>query len=310
MTKNCGIFTSTLNNTILDSSLITPTKQLIKYNVKVVNCNDFIQCYLYSTTKKRYENDNSYNLKTLKMNSMIKNISFNSSIKNKTNILNLKIKPHLLKNINLYNINYLKSIEFKNIIRSKISCQLLAKCNLYSWKTFITLTYADNFTNIPLSRKHLQYFIDSIRRVKKDFMYICITEFQKRGAIHFHLLTNIDYNDSKLMYSQLDNSKYIHIKYWNYGFNSVEKITGDLQKIIGYISKYMTKDIDNRLFGKRRYTYSNNLIKPKYSYLNIDNSYYYNKFINSLKNYNSLSFQSSFIDKTNNLPVNFYEFYT
>ena len=33
--------------------------------------------------------------------------------------------------------------------------------------------------------------------------------------------------------------------------------------IIGYLSKYMTKDIDNRLFGKRRYLYSQNLVKPK-----------------------------------------------
>ena len=44
-------------------------------------------------------------------------------------------------------------------------------------------------------------------------------------------------------------------------------IKGDAKKVVGYISKYMTKDIDNRLFGYRRFFYSQNCLVPKVSYI-------------------------------------------
>lgn len=257
---------------ILDSSLITPTF-LKKYNCKIINFGSYSHVYFYDTTKLKKEKNN---------------INF--------------VKPFIKRQQNYE----LKQVEIKNINRSKFNCQRIALANLDSWQTFITLTYSDNFVNISLSRKHFSYFIDKIRRVKKDFKYLCITEFQKRGAIHYHLLTNININDSTLLYLQEDNPKFKHIKYWNYGFNSVEFIKDNKNKIVGYISKYMTKDLDNRLFSKRRYLYSRNLITPKESYIDLSKDDEYIKFINYFKNSN-VNFSYNYKDTYNNSNIYFIE---
>ena len=61
----------------------------------------------------------------------------------------------------------------------------------------------------------------------------------------------------------------------------------------------MTKDIDNRLFGHRRYFYSRNLKKPIISYLNLKNNEDYNKF-SELFNNNKINYTNSYVDKLGN----------
>src|SRR5690606_15820961 len=52
-----------------------------------------------------------------------------------------------------------------------------------------TLTYRDNFTDLSGAYKHFSAFIQSLRhKFGKTFKYICVPEFQKRGAVHFHAL--------------------------------------------------------------------------------------------------------------------------
>lgn len=179
-------------------------------------------------------------------------------------------------------------IESKNIIRTKLQCQRLAKANSKDWKTFITLTFQENIKDIGVANKKFRNFVDVIKRKFRNFKYICIPEFQKRGAVHYHLLTNIDIEDNTFIYSQLDNPKYKHIKYWNYGFTKVDLVKNDIKKIIGYISKYMTKDIDNRLFNRHRYFYSRNLTKPTTSYLDLNNSDHVKYLDKVLKDTNSI----------------------
>lgn len=55
------------------------------------------------------------------------------------------------------------------------------------------------------------------------------------------------------------------MKYWGYGFSSVISLKNI--NVVGYMTKYFTKDIDDRLFGFRRYFYSQNLDKPQVNYL-------------------------------------------
>lgn len=282
-----------MSNTILDSSLITQTF-LKKYNFKLIECGDYIQLYIYSNDKIKKNNDElAKTIKSLKRNKIcpINNSSLNCSTHE----------------------NNLKTIDIKNINRSKISCQLLAKCNMSSWKSFITLTYADNIKDISLSRKHLNIFLTKVRRVYNDFKYICVTEFQKRGAIHFHLLTNISLDNSSLIYFQdFDTSsdtsfRFPHIKYWSYGFNSVEVIEKDSKKVIGYISKYMTKDIDNRLWGKRRYTYSQNLQHPFINYLSFGNKIDISHYIEKLTTKYDLTYNNTYKEKYTNNDIYFFE---
>ena len=139
-------------------------------------------------------------------------------------------------------------------------------------------------------------------------MYLCIPEFQKRGAVHYHLLTNINVNNTELIYKQETNKKFLHVKYWNEGFTSVEKLNGDKKKIIGYISKYMTKDIDNRLFGRRRYFYSLNLKKPRVEYLDLENLKH-KKYLENLINNKKVVYENIYINPYNNEEILFKEFH-
>lgn len=281
MKKN-GLVNEPIN--ILDSRLISPTLEIKNYNVKLVDCNEYIQVYFYKKkkVKKNIVKDFDLNLKKL---------NIDTDLNNNTNNFD----------------NELKKIEERNIIRSKLSCQRLAKANMKDWETFITLTFEENITDVQKANKQFRYFIDKIRRVKKDFKYLCITEFQKRGAIHYHLLTNININDDTLMYTQNDNKNFRHVKYWHNGFNSVEILKGDTKKVIGYISKYMTKDIDDRLFSKHRYFYSQNLIKPKNNFIDLDNEKEV-KFYNEKIQDKELIYQNNYINSFDNENVLFLEF--
>lgn len=266
---------------ILDSKLISATL----YDVKIVNCGDYSQVYIYNNKKLRKKTEKSpeLELKKYKVESMIESI--------------IKTTDAKLES----------TIEARNIIRSKLECQRIAKANINDWQTFITLTFADNIQDVKFAHKRFKYFIDKVRKVKPDLKYLCITEFQKRGAIHYHLLTNINIKDSSLIYSQEDNPKFKHIKFWNEGFDNIEIMKGDVKKIIGYISKYMTKDIDNRLFSHRRYFYSQNLQHPKASFVDLSKELdkdFYKKIIQD----KDLIYQNEYVNPYDNCKVTFLEY--
>ena len=269
---------------ILDSKHISATISL--YDIKLVDCNDYCQVYVYEKKQSKSinkDNENDLELKKEKIDSMFD-------------------KTHTKNECKLTN-----EIELRSIMRSKLECQRLAKANINDWKTFITLTFEENIQDVKKANRKFKYFIDKVRRVKKDLKYLCITEFQKRGAIHYHLLTNIDINDETLMYTQEDNKKFKHIKYWNEGFTSVEVMTGDVKKIIGYIAKYMTKDIDNRLFSHHRYFYSQNLNKPIKNYINSDKDNEKDFYIKKIQE-KELIYQNEYINPYTQEKVQFYEF--
>lgn len=268
---------------LLDSSLIVTTSDKELYNVKLVDCGSYIQVY-FLENKQIIKKNNNDELKLKKVNLDIEDT----------------------EKISKANEEY-KTIELKNIIRSKLECQRLAKCNCKDWKTFITLTYEDNQTNIDIAKNDFRYFIDKVQRVYKEFKYICIPEFQKRGAVHFHLLTNIDINNEKLIYIQADNKKFKHIKYWNKGFTKVDILENDIKKIIGYISKYMTKDIDDRLYNRHRYYYSRNLNKPKINYLDLSNEKHQEFYCEILKD-KKLIYENDYRNVYNDEKIAFKEF--
>ena len=264
---------------LLDCKHIVTTGKSL-YDIKLVDLGDYVQVYYYEQSKLR-------------------NVSDNEDLKLKTKVINnYDSSNNLLKDSD--------EIEERSIIRSKLECQRLAKCNINDWETFITLTFKDNITNLEFANKRFRYFIDKVQRVKKDLKYLCIPEFQKRGATHYHLLTNIKIDD-KLIYSQEDNEKFKHVKYWIDGFTSVDVLKGNPKKVIGYISKYMTKDIDNRLFNRHRYFYSRNLKTPSISFIDSNKEYEKNFYTKKIQDA-SLIYQNEYINPYDKSKVIFLEF--
>lgn len=267
---------------ILDSSLIFTTINK-SYNAKVVMCGDYAQIYIFDDKMIHKKQKDTFDLELKKRK--LDNIIENKSIKNN---------------------NLTNTIELKNIIRSKIQCQRLAKANASIWTLFITLTFEENIIDINKANKRFRYFIDKVQRIKKDFKYLCIPEFQKRGAVHYHMLCNIDINDKSLIYMQEDNNKFYHIKYWNEGFSSIEIMQNDIKKIVGYISKYMTKDIDDRLFNHKRYFYSRNLNRPFENYIDFDNTKELD-YIKKIIQNKEIIYQNDYINSYDNSNISFYE---
>ena len=268
--------------TILDSKHISATKKI--YDIKLVDCGEYCQLYLYEDRKVKTNSVDNTDLELKKA---------------KIDRIFDKEKSSKVKKLS-------EVIRESSITRSKIECQRLAKANINDWKIFITLTFEKNITDVKYANKRFKYFIDKVRRVKPELKYLCITEFQKRGATHYHMLCNIDINDKDLIYSQVDSPKFKHVKYWIDGFTSVEVMKGDPKKIINYIGKYMTKDIDNRLFGHHRYFGSRNLNKPCASYIDMMQKLekkFYEKKVQDME----IIYQNEYVNPYDNSNVKFIE---
>lgn len=153
-------------------------------------------------------------------------------------------------------------IRRNNLSRSFNTLMELCFTNASEFKTFITLTFAENIEDLDVANKHYQNYLRQIKRVDPNIKIICVPEFQKRGAVHYHLMTNIPI-DSALIVPQENVKNCYNAKYWNKGFSSVFdlKLTDDKFSVSLYLAKYFWKDIDNRLFGRTKIMYTQNLKK-------------------------------------------------
>jgi len=123
---------------------------------------------------------------------------------------------------------------------------------------FLTLTMVE-VVRIEISYGLLTRFIQRLRRLYgKDFRYIAVPEFQKRGAVHFHLLAwglpaKIEINES-------NNRTIQHV--WQYGFVDCFRTDGS-PKLAQYVAKYMHKAVfDDRLHLQKAYVCSRNVLRP------------------------------------------------
>jgi len=160
-----------------------------------------------------------------------------------------------------------------NINYAKKQLYQLAKCNVnaYPHKTiFLTLTFdPKKVSDIQEKQKALPYLQHMFRKLKRHGYapkYLGITENQKNGNIHFHLLV---FNLPYLSIEQWQN-------YWSHGFIDI-KVLKTVKNVSAYFTKYMQKDFinDNQLNEKLFFT-SRNLIRPKTLYKNSDIDYIVN----------------------------------
>lgn len=340
-----------LGTLILDSSLKSRTIPKKDYDIKCVQCGEYRQYFktniVNTHSEKGWEKDKN-EIKNKKVFEIIKNIENDDLFDKEVKILK---EPTI------------KQIEQKNIVRSKNNMCRLILANECVFKTFITLTFREKVKDIEVANYEFQKFIRKIKRGFPDLLYIAVPEFQKNERIHYHLITNIDYNNDflinenialKELYQKIGNKANIEeykeenivlneeehmndrkivlrfqdgewhntkktfnhktnsykifktIKYWNNGFSNVMKL--DLlcgNNIAGYMAKYMMKDLDNRLFGKKRYFFSQNLVKPQIFYLNSNDKMDLFIFENDLKT-SELKFSKNYKDKFEN-DIEFYE---
>lgn len=118
---------------------------------------------------------------------------------------------------------------------------------------FLTLTYADNMEDLSSAFRDFNKFI---KRLKyhcqvENLKFICVPEFQKRGAVHFHVLANLPYIEASELHS-----------IWGHGFIRINKID-HITNVGAYVSKYLGKaNFDERFFRKKKFVRSTNLNQP------------------------------------------------
>lgn len=174
---------------------------------------------------------------------------------------------------------------------------------------FLTLSIRENQKNLTIANKEFKKFVQRLTRFYPSFQYICIVEFQKRGAVHYHLVCNLKYTPKK----QIE-------KIWSLGFIKINRV-----KSIKSLGNYFIKNIQSYnlgatvsthgnkksayeeerklLAGRKKFFCSRGLIPPE---VKIDKSD-----IKSFKDKNNLhlTFQKSWISSYNELKVE-YKSYT
>lgn len=137
------------------------------------------------------------------------------------------------------------------LARARTSVRRLVDCNP-DLNKFFTLTFADNVTDFAFANECFRKYVMRLKyNYKSDLKYLVVPEFQERGAIHFHVLCDLQY----VPVAQL-------AELWGFGFCRINRID-DVTNVGLYVSKYIQKQFDDeRLHAKKCYWGSRNLKRP------------------------------------------------
>lgn len=147
------------------------------------------------------------------------------------------------------------------------------------WEYFITLTFDGSKVNRydfdECMGKANKWFNNQKARNAPDLKYLFVPEQHKDGAWHIHGVIadvgEMSFADSgrvaigKKAYRRSDvNSEFAtiyNLSGWRFGFSTATKVR-DKYKVASYITKYITKDLCESTFGKKRYYRSRNIPEP------------------------------------------------
>jgi hypothetical protein len=139
-----------------------------------------------------------------------------------------------------------------NAINRRNKARRLLSANFDRNSKFVTLTFAENVTDLDEANREFTKFIQRLRRRYDNFQYLAVVEFQKRGAVHYHMISDLPY---------IANSKLRDL--WRNGFVRINNID-HVNNIGAYVVKYMTKEGDNeKLQGRKTYFPSRGLKQPE-----------------------------------------------
>lgn len=163
------------------------------------------------------------------------------------------------KPVGLYDFKALRR-RGDNIQKQKKNFVRLVRANLTREELpiFLTLTMRE-ITTLEFAQNRFNLFIKQARQgMGKSFRYISVPEFQKRGAVHFHVIV-FGWPDKIIKDER--RTRYI-AKLWGQGFVDL-LITDGSPALAGYMGKYLSKALsDYRLGGKRGYNASHNVRRP------------------------------------------------
>lgn len=172
----------------------------------------------------------------------------------------------------------IQSLRLDNLFRSKRMIRDLIDNNKTEFKTFLTLTFADEITDIKQAVLYYKQFYDSwyhyFKKQGRQLKLIGVPEFQKNGRIHYHLLTNIEldkdipYKSTKRVKGKNNKLRYMNyydIPFWNYGYSFAEQVEDlcNRDTLSNYLVKYLLKDLSDRFFYNHKYLATRNLDRPK-----------------------------------------------
>jgi len=150
-----------------------------------------------------------------------------------------------------------------NAKRASVNFKRLVRANLGGTENplFITLTYKQNITSLADCYRDFTTFVQALRYRQKTARYIAVPEFQKRGAVHFHLISwGVPKAVLGIPLEYPANAIQSHL--WRHGFIFVKETDGHA-RIANYLAKYMAKAFaDTRLGGSKAYTCSRNIVRP------------------------------------------------
>jgi len=151
-----------------------------------------------------------------------------------------------------------------SIARARERLYDLVSANINQYKemtTFITLTFADNVTTLEEANPLFRAFI---RRLNNLFdlkvKYISVVEFQKRGAVHYHVLF---FNLPFFNIHEFENC-------WGHGYTNVQALH-NVRNVSAYVAKYLSKEtFDKRLVGQKVFFSSRGLLRSAITRDNIE----------------------------------------
>ena len=152
------------------------------------------------------------------------------------------------------------------VVRAVSKVYDLLCCNAGFWfdscgRAFKPVFYTINFHKIlPLDYCHREFklFIKKLNyHFKLDLKYLAVVEYQKRGAVHYHMVL---FNMPYISFKELD-------KYWCHNGTCTIKLLRDTVGMADYITKELSKTFKyNELDNRKKYFCSKNLLKPVIEY--------------------------------------------
>jgi len=168
-----------------------------------------------------------------------------------------------------------RDLRAEYVKRAKSKMLNLIKGNLYEHKekpVFLTLTFADNLTDIKKANYEFKKFILRFNyKLGFKVRYMAVPEFQERGAVHYHLIVfNLPFTSGA----------WIEKEVWKGGGTDISLVNRQFGSF-NYITKYFTKTFSDSRFNKNKKFFYSLVNKEIKNLSEKDNVNYYNSIYQS-----------------------------